>query len=133
MANDLRASKSGSKLEDAPQLKKITDIHGVVNTEDIVMRSVIERFKALEEQQRTIHEEIDEIQKYLISAFGRDSSQASSQGEKGDKGDKGDQGIQGIQGAKGDKGDTGATGSAGASGAQGIQGATGATGAKGDK
>ena len=83
MANDLRASKSGSKLEDTSQLKKITDIHGTVNTEDIVMRSVIERFKALEEQQRTIHEEIDEIQKYIISAFGRDSSKASSQGEKG--------------------------------------------------
>ena len=123
MANDLRASKSGTKLEDAPQLKKITDIHGVVNTEDIVMRSVIERFKALEEQQRTIHEEIDEIQKYIISAFGRDSSQASSQGEKGDKGDKGDtgsQGIQGLKGDKGDKGDTGATGSAGRNGTNGT-------------
>ena len=117
MANDLRASKSGSKLEESAQLKKMTDTFGAVNDNDLLLKSVIERFKTLEAQQRTIHEEIDEIQKYLINAFGRDSSQASSQGAKGDKGDQGIQGATGAQGAKGDKGDKGDTGATGAKGA----------------
>ena len=40
-----------------------------VNDNDLLLKSVIERFKLLEAQQRTIHEEIDEIQKYLSKRF----------------------------------------------------------------
>ena len=57
MADDLRASKGGSKLEDSAQLKKMTETYGAVNDNDVLLKSVIERFKTLEEQQRTIHEE----------------------------------------------------------------------------
>ena len=123
MANDLRASKSGSKLTDTAQKKLGTDAYGQdFIAEDVQMNAVIEMLKPLQEQQRNLHDEIDELQKYLIKAFGRDSDNASSQGA---------QGIQGIQGSKGDKGDIGNTGSAGSNGSDGSDGADGSNGTNG--
>ena len=82
-----------------------------------------------------VREEVEEVHTYLVDAFGRDSSTASSQGPQGPKGDTGAAGADGLDGAtgpqgpKGDPGDTGPQGPKGDPGDTGPQGPAGADGA----
>ena len=113
MANDLRASVSGEELTDTKQKLKATNKLGYDFTslaEEDVLNTVWEMIKPLNEQQRNLRQQMDEVQKYLIKAFGRDADSAASQGAKGNTGAAGSQGIQGIQGSKGDTGPQGASG-----------------------
>ena len=69
-----------------------------------------------------IREDLEDLYTWTISAFGKNSATAASQGPKGDTG---------AQGPKGNTGNTGPTGSTGATGPAGPTGATGATGPQG--
>jgi hypothetical protein len=72
--------------------------------------------------------DIEELHGFIKDAFGKDASQAASQGAKGDTGAAG---AKGSTGAKGDTGLTGPQGPAGANGANGAAGNDGSDGKNG--
>jgi hypothetical protein len=97
--------------EVASDLAALTDMSDLFNDDGLYQYN---RF--LIKQIEDLREDVEELHAFIKSAFGKDSSAASSKGAKGDTG---------AQGTKGDTGATGATGPQGATGATGAQGAAG--------
>lgn len=126
----LRSSASSTALSDANQLAKGTDKLGVdfsVDPAEQTLNTMWEIIKPLNEQVRQFHAQIDELQKYLLHAFGSDSGTAASAGPAGPTGAAGGTGPTGAGGPAGPSGGTGPSGSTGPTGS------TGPSGPKGDK
>jgi hypothetical protein len=129
----LRGSITSTALTDASQLQRGTDKLGVdfsIDPAEQTLNTMWEIIKPLNEQIRQLHAQIDELQRYLLDAFGSESGAAASAGPTGatgSAGPTGNTGATGSTGSAGAKGDTGSTGSTG------VAGSTGATGPKGDK
>ena len=109
--------------EKSDELSALTDISEVFNDEALYQSN-----KFLLKQIEDLRQDVEELHSFIKSAFGKDSSSATSKGAKGDtgatgaQGPKGDTGAAGAQGPKGDTGATGATGPQGPAGADGADG-----------
>jgi hypothetical protein len=108
------------------ELASLTDMSEVYNDEGLFQAN-----KFLIKHIEDVRTDLEEIHTFISEAFGRDSSQAASQGAKGDTGSRGPQGNVGAQGATGPQGATGAKGSTGSAGAQGPRGYAGSNGTNG--
>ena len=89
--------------------------------------------KHLLKQVEDIRLDVEDVHGFISEAFGKDASQAASQGAQGAQGAQGPRGAAGSNGTNGAKGDQGIQGVKGDQGAQGVKGNTGATGSIGPK
>lgn len=111
----------------AQEIAAITDITQLLNDHDNYTKSVY-----LLKEIENIRQDVEELHAFVKDAFGKDSSNAASQGPKGDKGNTGATGATGPQGPQGPQGPKGNTGATGATGPQGPAGANGTNGTNGN-
>ena len=89
--------------------------------------------KHLLKQVEDIRLDVEDVHGFISEAFGKDASQAASQGAQGAQGAQGPRGAAGSNGTNGAKGDQGIQGVKGDQGIQGVKGSTGSTGSTGPK